>query len=154
MKTINVILMLFLNLQLVACAQQNEIQPIKNDSEPKNLDTMKLKITVGTAIFSASLENNPTAKAFKERLPMTLNMADLNNNEVYADVSESLPTNPSNPKTIQNGDLMLYGSSTLVLFYKTFPTQYSYTKIGKVNNPEGLSEALGSSSNTITFEIQ
>ena len=146
--------MLFLNLQLVACAQENEIQLIKIQSETENLDTMKLKITVGTATFSASLENNPTAKAFKERLPLTLNMADLNNNEVYYDLSESLPTNASNPKTIQNGDLMLYGSSTLVLFYKTFSTSYNYTKIGKINNSEGLMEVLDSGNSTVTFEIE
>ena len=84
---------------------------------------------------------------------LTLTMTELNNNEKYADLVESLPTNAFNPGTIQNGDLMLYGSNTLVLFYKTFSTSYNYTKIGKTNNPEGLLEILGSGNVAVTFEI-
>ena len=49
--------------------------------------------------------------------------------------NESLPANASNPGTIQTGDLMLYGSNTLVLFYKNFSTSYSYTRIGRIENP-------------------
>jgi len=39
--------------------------------------------------------------------------------------------------------LKLYGSSCLVLFYETFSTSYSSTSLGYVENPEGLTEALG-----------
>ena len=152
-KTITFLLTSLFCLQLFACTQENETQPIKNQNETENIDTMKLKITIGTSSFSATLQNNATASAFIERLPLTLTMTELNNNEKYADLEESLPTNASNPGTIQNGDLMLYGSNTLVLFYKTFSTSYNYTKIGKTNNPEGLLEILGSGNVAVTFEI-
>lgn len=81
-------------------------------------------------------------------------MTELNGNEKYADVPRRLPTNASNHGTIKNGDLMLYGSSTLVLFYKTFPTNYSYTKLGAVDDPPTLAKALGGGSATVTFEIE
>ncbi len=152
-KTMTFLLMSLFCIQLLACTQENETQAIKNQNETENIDTMKLKITIGTSSFSATLQNNATANAFKERLPLTLTMTELNNNEKYADLVESLPTNASNPGTIQNGDLMLYGSNTLVLFYKTFSTSYNYTKIGKTNNPEGLLEILGSGNVAVTFEI-
>lgn len=42
-------------------------------------------------------------------------MSDLNDNEKYIDLPNSLPVNASNPKTIEIGDLMLYGSNTLEL---------------------------------------
>ncbi len=33
---------------------------------------------------------------------------------------------------------MLYGNNTIVLFYEDFTTPYSYTRLGKVNNPKNL----------------
>ena len=129
----------------------------KNDdnSNTENTTPMangKIKIKVGSQTFTATLLDNNSAKAFKEMLPLTINMVELNNNEKYYDLPNSLPTNSSNPGTIKNGDLMLYGSKTLVLFYKTFSTSYSYTKLGAVDDITGLASALGSGNVTVTFE--
>ncbi len=115
---------------------------------------MKLKITIGTDTFTATLYNNATVTAFKTRLPMTVNMKELNSNEKFFDLPDNLPANASNPGTIQAGDLMLYGSSTLVLFYKSFSTSYSYTPMGHINDTSGLAAALGSGNVTVTFELQ
>ena len=115
---------------------------------------MKLKITVGTNTFTATLYSNATVNAFKSRLPMTINMRELNGNEKYFDLSKNLPANASNPGTIQTGDLMLYGSNTLVLFYKSFSTSYSYTPMGRIDDAAGLTAALGSGNVTVTFAAQ
>ena len=114
----------------------------------------KIKIKVDSQTFTATLLDNNSAKAFKEILPLTINMVELNSNEKYYDLPNSLPTNSSNPVTIKNGDLMLYGSKTLVLFYKTFSTSYSYTKLGAVDDVTGLATALGSGNITVTFELE
>lgn len=137
-------------LQLFACVQENTNQAYKLQSE--QTDKMQLKITVGTTTFSASLESNATAKAFIERLPLTLTMKELNNNEKYIDLPENLPANASNPGTIKKGDLMLYGSNTLVLFYKSFSTSYNYTKIGNIDDPAGLGKALGAGNVSVAFD--
>jgi hypothetical protein len=79
-------------------------------------------------------------------------MTELNGNEKYYDLSNSLPKNSSNPESIKNGDLMLYGSNTLVLFYKSFSTPYSYTRIGSIDDPTGLEEALGTGNVSVTFD--
>jgi len=113
---------------------------------------MNLKITINNKVFKVNLQDNATAKAFKELLPLTLDMKELNSNEKYAELSESLPVNASIPGKIQNGDLMLYGSNVVVLFYKTFSTSYAYTKIGNVDHADDLADALGSDNVLVKFE--
>ena len=117
-------------------------------------NTMNIRIKVGNNRFTASLEDNATAKAFKALLPMTIQMTELNGNEKYFRLSANLPTNASNPRTIQTGDLMIYGQNTLVLFYKSFPTSYSYTRLGRINDTAGLAAALGSGEVTVSYELQ
>lgn len=123
------------------------------DNAPLNAGSSnKLRIRVGSRTFTAVLLNNATVTAFKAKLPLTISMKELNRNEKYFDLPFNLPVNSSNPGTIQTGDLTVYGSNTLVLFYETFQTSYSYTKLGRVSNSEGLAAALGSGNVTVTFE--
>lgn len=119
-------------------------------------DTMsnRVRIRIGSGTFTATLLSNATVTAFKKQLPITLPMRELNGNEKFADLPNALPTNAVNPGTIQTGDLMLYGANTLVLFYETFRTSYTYTKLGRIDNPARLAAALGSGSVTVTFELE
>lgn len=119
-------------------------------------ETMDNKITIriGDKAFAATLANNATAAAFKKLLPLSVTMAELNANEKFTELSVSVPTRPSRPPTIQAGDLMMYGSKTLVLFYKSFRTTYSYSNIGRVEDPAGLEAALGAGSVLVTFDAR
>jgi hypothetical protein len=114
----------------------------------------QMRIKIGSSFFTATLYDDATATAFKGMLPMTVKMSDLNGNEKYFDLSSNLPTNASNPRMIQSGDLMIYGSNTLVLFYKTFATSYSYTRLGRINDTEGLAAAVGSGNVTVAYELE
>lgn len=111
-----------------------------------------MRIRIGSTNFTATLYSNETTNAFQKLLPLTLKMIELNGNEKYGDLKEDLPVDAVNPAKIENGDLMLYGSNTLVIFYKSFNTSYSYTKLGKVDNPAGLAAALGTKDVSISFE--
>lgn len=114
----------------------------------------QLKIEVGGQIFSATLLDNPTTRALLEHLPMTISMSELNGNEKYYYLPESLPTNSQRPGNIHAGDLMLYGSDCLVLFYESFSSGYSYTRLGSVDNPAGLSAAMGRGSVEVIFRVE
>ena len=115
---------------------------------------MKINIVVGNNLFSATLDDNATSRNFITLLPLEINMKELNKNEKYYYLDHSLPTNPYNPKTINSGDIMLFGSDCLVLFYETFDTSYSYTKLGSIDNLDGLKEVLGNGDIIIKFELQ
>lgn len=108
-------------------------------------------MTVGERRFAITPADTEAAREFAAMLPLSINMADLNGNEKHADLPKSLPTNASRPGTIHNGDLMLYGSRTLVVFYLTFNSSYSYTRLGRVDDPAGLAQALGGGSVRIEF---
>ena len=151
MKVITTFLISFICIQLYACNKNEDIEPANNSNTISNTDSMK--ITIGTNIFKASLYDNATATAFKAKLPLTVDMSELNRNEKYFDLPNILPTNASNPGTIQTGDVMLYGSNTLVLFYQTFSTSYNYSRIGRIANPAGLADALGLGNTTVKFEL-
>jgi len=110
-------------------------------------------MTVGTQRFAVTLENNPTARAFVQLLPATLDMVELNGNEKYARLPRSLPTNPARPGTIQTGDVLLYGNDTLVVFYETFQSSYSYTRIGRITAGAELGKALGPGNQRVAFSL-
>ena len=99
-------------------------------------------MTVGERRFAITLSDNATARAFAAQLPLTLEMSELNGNEKHAELPKALPANASRPGTIRSGDLMLYGTNTLVVFYSPFNSSYSYTRLGRVDD-SGLAQALG-----------
>ena len=110
-----------------------------------------MTVNIGTAEFSATLADTDTARAFADRLPLTLDMSDVNSNEKAFELAESLPDEPERPGKVSSGDLMLYGSNTIVLFYESFDTTYAYTRIGRLDAPDGVAEALGAGDVTVIF---
>ena len=106
-----------------------------------------LNIVINNDNYVLNLESNETVTKLLELLPLEVEMSELNGNEKYIYLDESLPTNSSNPKHINSGDVMLFGDNCLVIFYKSFDTSYSYTKIGHIDNLKDLG------SNSITVKI-
>jgi hypothetical protein len=78
-------------------------------------------------------------------------MAELNGNEMHAMLPKSLTTKASRVKTIHNGNLMLYGANTLVVFYSPFNSSYLYTPLGRVDDATDLAQALGRGDVKVTF---
>lgn len=108
-------------------------------------------MTIGERRFPVTLADNDAARAFAAMLPLALDMPDLNGNEKHVKLPKALPANASKPGTIRNGDLMLWGADTLVVFYLTFDSPYPYTRLGRVDDPAGLPQVLGSGQVRIQF---
>ena len=110
-------------------------------TEAKTLNA--IKISVNGQTFTATLEDNPTAGAFVDSLPLEVDMQELNGNEKYFYLDKNLPSDSVSVKQIHTGDLMLFGSNCVVIFYKDFATSYSYTRLGKIDNANDLEKFLG-----------
>ena len=106
-------------------------------------------VKVGGTNFVAKVEDTATGRAFMEKLPLTLDMSELNGNEKYCH-GVDLPTAAQYCDKIAPGDLMLYGSGCLVLFYGA-AGGYSYTRVGKLTSTDGLAKAVGKGAATVTF---
>jgi hypothetical protein len=112
-----------------------------------------INIQIGSKTFTAKFFDNASSQALMAKMPMTITMSELNGNEKYYAMPKELPTNSEQVRTINTGDLMLYGSDCLVLFYKSFNTSYSYTRLGHIEDASGLANALGSGSVQVTLSL-
>ncbi|WP_227862244.1 cyclophilin-like fold protein [Clostridioides sp. ZZV14-6153] len=120
-------------------------------STKNNMITANLKI--GDKDFVLKLYNNASVQTLLEKMPLTLDMKDLNKNEKYNYFTKDLPSSSESVKNIKTGDFMLYGSDCLVLFYKDFQTSYNYTKLGYIEDTSKLNEILGNGNIQIVLSI-
>ena len=119
-------------LLLIGCTSNKE----ENNIEEEFMD--KVNITINNKEYILELEDTKTTREFLNILPLNITMEELNGNEKYIYLENRFTTNSSVPEIINKGDVMLYGNNCLVIFYKTFTTTYSYTKIGHINNLEEM----------------
>lgn len=121
--------------------KEPNLSPETNQSiDNKEIAMDKVYININSKKLEIDLENNSTVSALVKMLPLNLSMSDLNSNEKYVYLDESLPTNTYSPKHIEAGDVMLFGDNCLVIFYESFDTSYSYSKIGHINNLPSLDD--------------
>lgn len=128
--------------------------PGNNETETEAESMHSITLEINGKSFSAKLYKNKASNALLQRLPLTLDMNELNGNEKYNYLDFSLPVKTENIGRIKAGDIMLYGNNCLVVFYDNFDTSYSYTKLGYIENLDGLAQALGKGSVTIKFNAQ
>ena len=139
------ILLSFLIFLITAC------NSIYGDSATMNTLNNYVNLRINNKEYKLILYDNDTARDFLRMLPLTITMNDLNSNEKYHNLSTTFTTKSERAGSIKRGDFMLYGNNCLVLFYESFSTSYSYTKIGYIENTDGLKDSLGRGSIEITF---
>lgn len=137
----------------VDSSEQSANQTVEGAAEQaeKNMNLSGFNIHIGEDIFYAELYDTATAEEFAKLLPITIDMSELNGNEKYYYLDEALTTDSKVPDMIHTGDILLFGSNCIVLFYEDFSTSYSYTPIAHIEDINGLKSALGSGNVTIIF---
>ncbi len=96
--------------------------------------TQGVYMVINDHFYEVEIEENKLGKEFIDLLPLEIEMTELNGNEKYYVLDKRLSSNDKKVGTINKGDLMLYSSNTIVLFYDSFESNYSYTRIGKVKD--------------------
>ena len=105
-------------------------------------------VSVGGETFSATFADNSGAQALKELLAdgdIAIQMSDYGGFEKVGYLGQSLPTSNSQTTT-QAGDIVLYQSNQIVIFYGS--NSWSYTRLGKIDDLTSWEEALGSGDNS------
>ncbi|MDO4568229.1 MAG: cyclophilin-like fold protein [Clostridia bacterium] len=114
---------------------------------------LKLYVQAGSSTFAATLEDNATAEAFAARLaqaPAVVRMSDYAGFEKVGSLGMSLPANDAQ-MTTSPGDIVLYNGDRIVVFYGS--NTWSYTRIARIDDLTGWTQALGGGDVTITFSI-
>lgn len=127
-----ILLYLFITIILLTGCTSKKIK----ESDKVNTN---VEVVINNKSYKLELENNKTTLELIKLLPLEITMNDLNNNEKYFYLDKNLPTEEENINNINKGDVMLFGNNCLVIFYKSFETSYTYTKIGHISNLEDLS---------------
>ena len=170
-KQMTFVLAVLMIFSLAACGRENiPSENETNTTETENIqanantditeaggqeDTeMTLQIEADGSTFTATLEDNEAVTAFVEMLedePIIIEMDDYSGFEKVGSLGTSLPAS-NGQMTTQAGDIVLYNSSQIVMFYGS--NSWSYTKLAEVDDLTGWEDALGSGSVTVTFSIE
>ena len=139
-------------------SSSSKITPVNSSSSESRKDPvpMKLKIRVNDTTFTATLNDNSSAKALVELLQkgdLTLDMEDFSNFEKVADLPTTLPRNDTQIDT-DAGDLILYLGKRIVIYYDK--NSWDFTPLGKIDNvnKKRLKQILGDGNATVTFSVK
>ena len=137
---------------------QPEIQTPKSsaNSSAQTEAPVKLKIHVNDTTFTATLEENSSAKAFAEFLAqgdMTLDMRDYGSFEKVADLPRSFPRNDKQIDT-DAGDIILYQGNSITIYYDK--NSWNFTRLARIDNvnKKRLQQILGNGNVKATFSVE
>ncbi|MBE6816623.1 MAG: hypothetical protein E7520_02830 [Ruminococcaceae bacterium] len=112
---------------------------------------MRITVTVNGKRFTATLEDTAAAKELYDlirREGLTVSLSDYDGFEKVGALGHTLTANDEHTTT-KAGDIVLYQSNQIVLFYGS--NSWSYTRLGRIDDVRGWEEALGSGNVTAEF---
>ena len=121
-----------------------------HETDKKEQTDMKMNVQIGDQTFTATLADTTAAQEFARMLPMTITLDDYGGFEKVGSLGRSLTASNSQTTTVA-GDIVLYNSSNIVMFYGS--NSWSYTRLGKIDDLTGWADALGHGSVTAIFTM-
>ena len=115
--------------------------------------TSDMKLTIGNEEVAVDWEDNESVNALKEMTEegaVTIQLSMYGGNEQVGSIGTTLPSDDKNTTT-NAGDIVLYNSSNIVIFYGS--NTWDYTRLGKVTDKtaDEMTELLSNGDVTITL---
>ena len=141
-QLIFLLLSVLMLLAVTACCERKTVpktQPIENTQNSLTEETSDERTDTGMKMYindkeiPVTWENNPSVSALKSNLQagdIVVSMSMYSNNEQVGPLDKSYPSNDVQTTT-NNGDIVLYRSDQIVLFYGS--NSWAYTRLGKMD---------------------
>ena len=127
---------------------------VVEDMQNEYSDNKTLSLFIGETQIPVTWENNDSVTALIELAKggLTVNMRMYGGFEQVGNLGKILPSNDKQVTTAA-GDIVLYSSDQIVLFYGS--NTWRYTKLGRINlNKEELTKLLGETPVTLTILLK
>ena len=112
---------------------------------------MDILLTINGREYEAEIYDSETGRAFMALLPLSFEMEDENGTGKCRYLSKKLPVNSEEIEQINAGDIMLLGASCLTIFYEPSKAACSYTRLGRIKNPDSISRIAGRRDADVSF---
>lgn len=142
------------NTEITTTPSVEESYNESSDQREDNQEESALKITVGEHTFYATFADNPSADEFQELLAqgaITVEMQDYGEFEKVGSLDTEF-TRTDERITTEPGDVILYQGDQITIYYGT--NTWNFTRLAKIDDPEGLKEKLGSGTIQATFSLE
>lgn len=115
-------------------------------------DEIKIRMTVGKQVLTATLEDNSTTRAFLEKLPVTLPMMDLYGREMCYRFDEALPADGVQTRNFRPGEIIYWPPRhSFVIMYRQDGERFAMQYIGQVDSGVEIFERTGDAD--VVFEL-
>lgn len=114
--------------------------------------TMNITVTIGGTEYAAQLEDNAAAREVAALFPLKITMQEwAANKEYYTGLGKTIAGKAPAADKITAGDIMLYSSRSLVIFYDSSANTAGYVKLGHIPDSKNLKAALDKASGKVSF---
>lgn len=136
------LVMCFLAFLLGACSSDDALEntPLQETEKPEediDGETVGIKMTVGSTVITATLNDSGTTKAFVASLPRTMTMNRYDDREYYGRIGTPLPEDGERIETFVNGDVTYFttGGSFAIFFDKDNESRQSgLIRMGRITS--------------------
>jgi hypothetical protein len=136
--------------------QADAEEPATEETGTEEVKAKMLRMMIGNTAVAVDWENNESVEALKaqcENEPLVIQMSMYGGFEQVGPIGSRLPSNDAQTTT-SAGDIVLYSSNQIVVFYGS--NSWAYTKLGHIidQDASGMAGLLSNGNVTITISME